>query len=91
MEIVFENCAPFTDWISEMNNTKTDNAKYIDVAMLIYNLIEYSNNYWKIWGSLWQYFRDELALSDTSAIFNFHVANKSSLSKFKQKQQQKNK
>ena len=72
-----------------MNATKTDNAKCIDVTMWMYNLIEYSNNYSKIWGSLWQYFRDELALSDTSAIVNFHVANKSSLSKFKQKNKQK--
>ena len=72
-----------------MNDTKTDNAKCIDVTMWMYNLIEYSNNYSKIWGSLWQYFRDELALSDTSAIVNFHVANKSSLSKFKQKNKQK--
>ena len=72
-----------------MNDTKTDNAKCIDVTMWMYNLIEYSNNYSKIWGSLWQYFRDELALSDTSAIVNFHVANKISLSKFKQKNKQK--
>ena len=27
--------------------------------MLMYNLIEYSNNYSKTSGSLWQYYRDE--------------------------------
>ena len=36
---VLENYAPFTDCISEINNMQTDNAKYIDVIMLMYNLI----------------------------------------------------
>ena len=46
-----KNCAPFTDCISEINNTQIDNAKGIDVVMPIYNLIEYSNNYSKTSGS----------------------------------------
>ena len=28
-EVVFKNCAPFTDCISEINNTQIVNAKYI--------------------------------------------------------------
>ena len=35
---------PFTDCVSEINNTQVDNAKYIDVVMQMYNLIEYSDN-----------------------------------------------
>ena len=35
-----------------MNNTKLDNAKDLDVAMPIYNLIEYSDNYLKASESL---------------------------------------
>ena len=58
-EIIFKNCAPFTDCISEINNTQVDNAKDLDVVMLMYNLIEYSDNYSKTRGSLWQYYRDE--------------------------------
>ena len=42
-----------------MNNTQIDNAKDIDIVMPMYNLIEYSDNYAKTSGSLWQYFRDE--------------------------------
>ena len=42
-----------------MNNTQVDNAKDIDIVMPMYNLIEYSDNYAKTTGSLWQYFRDE--------------------------------
>ena len=38
---------------------KIDHAKYIDVVMLMYNLIEYSDNYPKTSGSLWQYYRDD--------------------------------
>ena len=57
--VAFKNCAPFTNWISEINNTQVDNAKDIDIIMPMYNLIEYSDNYAKTTGSLWQYFRDE--------------------------------
>ena len=54
-EVIFWNFAPFTDSISEINNTQIDNAKDIDVVMPIYNLIEYSDNYWKTSETLWQY------------------------------------
>ena len=57
--VAFKNCAPFTNCISEINNTQVDNAKDIDIIMSMYNLIEYSDNYVKTTGSLWQYFRDE--------------------------------
>ena len=57
--VVFKNCAPFTDCISEINNPQLDNAKDIDIVMPMYNLIEYSDNYAKTSGSLWQYYRDE--------------------------------
>ena len=57
--LVFKNCAPFINCISEINNTQIDNAKGIDIVMPMYNLIEYSDNYAKTTGSLWQYFRDE--------------------------------
>ena len=57
--VAFKNCAPFTNCISEINNTQVDNAKDIDIVMPMYNLIEYSDNYAKTTGSLWQYFRDD--------------------------------
>ena len=57
--VAFKNCAPFINCISEINNTQVDNAKDIDIVMPMYNLIEYSDNYAKASGSLWQYFRDE--------------------------------
>ena len=57
--MAFKNCAPFINCISEINNTQVDKAKDIDIVMPMYNLIEYSDNYAKATGSLWQYFRDE--------------------------------
>ena len=57
--VAFKNCAPFINCISEINNTQVDNAKDIDIVMPMYYLIEYSDNYAKTTGSLWQYFRDE--------------------------------
>ena len=46
-EVIFKNCASFTNCIGRMNNTQIDNAYDIDVAMSMYNLIEYSDNYSK--------------------------------------------
>ena len=39
-KVIFKNCAPFTNCISEINNTKIGNAKDIDIVMPMYNLIE---------------------------------------------------
>ena len=57
--VIFKNCAPFINCISKINNTQIDNAKEIDIVMPMYSLIEYSDNYAKTTGSLWQYFRDD--------------------------------
>ena len=46
-KVIFKNCAPFTNCISKINNTQIDNAEYIYIVMLMYNLINYSDNYSK--------------------------------------------
>ena len=38
MQVVFKNCAPFTDSISEINNAQVDNSNNIDLVMAVYNL-----------------------------------------------------
>ena len=58
-DVAFKNCAPFINCISEINNTQVDSAKDINIVMPMYNLTEYSDNYAKTSGSLWQNFRDE--------------------------------
>ena len=57
--VIFKNCAPFTKCISRINGTEIDNAQDIDIVMPMYNLIEYSDNYSKTSGSLWQYYKDD--------------------------------
>ena len=57
--VAFKNCVPFINYISKINNAQVDNAKDIDIIMPMYNLIEYSEDYAKTSGSLWQYYRDE--------------------------------
>ena len=66
--VIFKNCAPFINCISEIDNTQIDNAKDIDIVMPMYNLIEYSDNYAKTSGCLWQYFRDDDGDSDNIGI-----------------------
>ena len=36
--VAFKNCAPFTNCISEINNTQIDNAKDIDIVMPMYRI-----------------------------------------------------
>ena len=57
--VIFKNCAPFTKCISRINDKDIDNAQDIDIAMPMYNLFEYSDDYSKTSGSLWQYNKDD--------------------------------
>ena len=57
--VIFKNWTPFISCKSEINNTEIDNAKDIDIVMPMYNLTEYSDNYSKTPGSLYQYYKDE--------------------------------
>ena len=58
--VIFKNCALFINCKSEINNTEIDDAKDIYIAMSMYNLIEYFDNYSKTSGRLWQYYKDKL-------------------------------
>ena len=74
-KVIFKNCAPFTDWISEINNTQIDNAKDIDSVMPMYNLIEYSDNYSKTSVSLCQCCKDISAVNNNVDIVHFNRVN----------------
>ena len=79
-EVVFKNCAPFTDCISEINNAQVDNAKETDAVMNMYKLTEWNENYSQTSGSLWRYYRDQPALNNDGNIIDFPVNNDASLS-----------
>ena len=85
LNVIFKNCAQFTDCISEINNTEIDHAKDIHVVMPMYGLIEYSDNYSKTSGSLWQYHRNEPVINNDGAIADFPDDPDSASFKYKEK------
>ena len=74
--LVFKNNAPFINCITKINGIKIDNAENLDVVMPVYNLLEYSKNYRKRTGSLWNYYRDEPSdlLSTNSESFKYKTS-----------------
>ena len=74
--VEFENNAPFINCISKINGVQIDNAEDLDVVMPMYNLLEYSKNYRKTTGSLWNYYRDEPSnpLSSNSKSFKYKTS-----------------
>ena len=71
--VAFKNNASFTNCITKINGIKTDNAEDLDVVMPMYNLLEYSKNYKKTTGSLWNNYRDQPSdlLSTNSESFKY--------------------
>ena len=43
-KVAFKNCAPFKKCRTEINETFVDDAEHINIAIPVYNLIEYSDN-----------------------------------------------
>ena len=84
-KLIFKNCGLFTDCMSKINNTQIDNAKDINIVMPMYNLIEYSGNYSKTSGSLWQHCKDISAINNNGDIANFSGANATDSFNFKTK------
>ena len=72
--VIFKNFAPFIKCISRINSTEIDNAKDIDIVMPMYDVTEYSDNFSKTSGSLWQYYKDDPNNNLTdSELFNSKV------------------
>ena len=57
--VAFKNNAPFINCILKIDGVQIDNAEDLDVVIPVYNLLEYSKNYRKTTGSLWNYYRDK--------------------------------
>ena len=58
--LILKSNAPFVSCITRINNELIEDADDLDVVMPIYSLLEYSKNYRKTIGSLYNYYRDEL-------------------------------
>ena len=52
-QIVFKNCAPFIIYITKIDGTTIHDAENLYMAIPMYNLLEFSSNYSKTTGSLY--------------------------------------
>ena len=52
-DVEFKNCGPFSTCTTKINDVFADEANHIYIAMPMYNLIEYNDNYSGTLGSLW--------------------------------------
>ena len=59
-KFMFKNSVSFTSCISRICTAQIGDPQYIDVVTPVYNLIEYSDNYWKKREILFQYCKDVL-------------------------------
>ena len=57
--LTLKNNAPFISCISKINCELVENAEDLDIVISMYNLLEYSKNYEKTSGSLFNYYIDE--------------------------------
>ena len=71
--LILKNNTPFVSCMTKINNEFIEDADDLDIVMPMYNLLEYSKNYRKTIGSLYNYHRDEL--SDDNNPNNFHNTN----------------
>ena len=71
-DVAFINCARFSTCTAKINYVFVDKANHICIAMPMYNLIKYSDNHSDTSGSLWQFKRDEVPISNADlTIDNF--------------------
>ena len=79
-DVAFKNSAPFCTCAAKINDVLVDEANHIYIAMPMYNLIKYSDNYSDTSGSLWQFKRDEVPANnadltiDNSQSFKYKAA-----------------
>ena len=74
--LILKNNALFISCITKINNEFIEDADDLDIVMPMYNLLEYSKNYRKTIGSLYNYYRDELSDdADNNNFDNIKVVN----------------
>ena len=56
-QVAFRNWEPFAKCITKSDGTTMHDAEDLDLVMPMYNLIEYSSNYFEVIGSFWFYFK----------------------------------
>ena len=83
--LILKNNAPFVSCITRINGELIEDADDLDIVMSMYNLLEYSKNYRKTIGSLYNYYRDELSNDADDKNFDNIKAVNSNTFKYKNK------
>ena len=82
--LILKYNAPFVSCITRINNELIEDADDLDIFMPMYILLEYSKNYRKTIGSLYNYYRDELTNDTNNNFANRNVVNSNTF-KYKNK------
>ena len=83
--VTLKNNAPFVSCTTRINGELIEDANDLDIVIHMYNLLEYSKNYRKTIGSLYNYYRDELCDdADDNNFDNIKVVNSNTF-KYKNK------
>ena len=82
--VILKNNAPFISCIMRINGELIEDADDLDIVMPMCNLLEYSKNYRKTTGSLYNYYRDELSDLFNIANVNYRTINSNAF-KYKNK------
>ena len=83
-KLILKNNAPFVSCITRINNELIEDTDDLDIVIPIYNFLEYSKNYRKTIGSLYNYYRDELTNDNNNNFANRNVVNSNTF-KYKNK------
>ena len=81
--MILKNNSPFVSCITRINRELIEDADDLDIVMPMYKLLEYSKNYRKTIGSVYNYYRDEL--NNDANLANFANNNVVSSEAFKYK------
>ena len=79
--LILKNNAPFVSCMTRINGELIEDADDLDIVMSMYNLLEYSKNYRKTIGSLYNYYRDD---ADDNKFDNIKIVNSNTF-KYKNK------
>ena len=73
--LILKNNIPFVSCITRINGELIEDADDLDIVMPMHNLLEYSKNYRKTIGSLYNFYRDELTNDGNDNFNNRNVVN----------------
>ena len=83
-KLILKNNAPFVSCKTRINGELIEDVDDLDIVISMYNLLEYSKNYRKTIGSLYNYYRDELTNYNNNTFANRNVVNSNAF-KYKNK------